>query len=1126
MKTCMLFLLFVFLYWGNDIQGQTQEIVLKNYTPSPEAYSLMEYSEIPVSLYTGVPDISIPIYTIRVGNYSLPISLRYHASGIKVGQEASRIGLGWSIHAGGAISRSVRGWDDLKGYWTQTDTIPNEDSEYIWYSVYHDRKDYEPDIFHYNFDGFSGKFYANKGAGSSSIVPKFLLADPEGNLRIEYQGDEMDGSFVVVTPENVKYVFGIRETKESYGMVYGEAIDEHVGSYPGKASAFEPDHFDSETRTISSWLLTRIEYPTGDVITFEYDIYFDSYLSPINHSLKELRMISEDLFSNPGITWNEFRTMRPESTTSVSMELTDCEPVLRRIVWKDGSLDLVPSDDVRLDIRVPRGNTSAKRPKRLEKILLYAKNKSVPNLSYTFHHSYFEGRGSSGKVGDNTAKYLTHRLKLDSVSIQGTGETKQKYRMEYEMSDALPMKNSFCCDKWGYYNGYDSSKEVFPFVPFVARKDYYHYEREWRTENGKQYCYIYPIKSQVCIKEGEEHLAGPKDMRESNSLSRTWMLTGLVSPLEGRTEFQYEPNQVWSQYEYEWQVEDSAQVVTLVKDYNETEKTISFDFPFDGYIDVVCTYDGKGEGYGYEVEKNTCLFELDMPSFHQYGLPEGLQNTGSKIHEQYTFTTRLKCLEKMKSATITARTAEWGRLTIQVKRYKARWVNREPFVGGVRVAEIKSPLSTRKFVYRDRARGLCSGLLHRNAEYSTTGILDVVSSIGTNNIVGRYQFIEYNSSAVRPVENPYNSYFMGYTEVSVTKEDKGKSICETSNFYNLAEPALVYWKDPSIPMPLNGKLSWQGVLADGKSLSAKSYKYDKRMIFRLKGLQVDENGHGYGYNVEGYHIPLLNCNESYYSHIPGKENSLSFNKYTTYEYNSSNFLVNKSTVTQTGHPKEEHTIRYSIDYPNYNDGIFQQNNLVTVPIEESFYTDGVLVKRLHHLHYKDSYIKPWKEYVHYNKEGYSFPPEFTGNVDQNLGVPELIYSSYSANGQAVSMQTRQGRSVVLIWGYQGQHIIAQIDGSSLEEVKSQGIVADLIASREEPTEEDWRLLNQLRSRLPNAQVVTTRYEPLVGIVSQTDARGVTYRYTYDEFNRLCEVIETGEQEHVLRKTEYKYATEY
>lgn len=107
----------------------------------------MEYSEIPVSLYTGVPDISIPIYTIRVGNYSLPISLRYHASGIKVGQEASRIGLGWSIHAGGAISRSVRGWDDLKGYWTQTDTIPNEDSEYIWYSVYHDRKDYEPDIF-------------------------------------------------------------------------------------------------------------------------------------------------------------------------------------------------------------------------------------------------------------------------------------------------------------------------------------------------------------------------------------------------------------------------------------------------------------------------------------------------------------------------------------------------------------------------------------------------------------------------------------------------------------------------------------------------------------------------------------------------------------------------------------------------------------------------------------------------------------------------------------------------------------------------------------------------------------------------------------------------------------------
>ena len=53
------------------------------------------------------PLISIPIHTIKVGDYSLPVSLEYHASGIKVAQEASRVGLAWSLHAGGSVSRSA-----------------------------------------------------------------------------------------------------------------------------------------------------------------------------------------------------------------------------------------------------------------------------------------------------------------------------------------------------------------------------------------------------------------------------------------------------------------------------------------------------------------------------------------------------------------------------------------------------------------------------------------------------------------------------------------------------------------------------------------------------------------------------------------------------------------------------------------------------------------------------------------------------------------------------------------------------------------------------------------------------------------------------------------------------------
>ena len=86
--------------------------------PSPEAASLGKFSEVPISHYTGVPNISIPITTFSVGNKSFPVSIGYHARGIKVEETASRVGLGWALSAGGQISRQVRmkADDGLYGY--------------------------------------------------------------------------------------------------------------------------------------------------------------------------------------------------------------------------------------------------------------------------------------------------------------------------------------------------------------------------------------------------------------------------------------------------------------------------------------------------------------------------------------------------------------------------------------------------------------------------------------------------------------------------------------------------------------------------------------------------------------------------------------------------------------------------------------------------------------------------------------------------------------------------------------------------------------------------------------------------------------------------------------------------
>ncbi len=47
---------------------------------SPTAEAFNKYGDIPVSTYTGVPDITVPIYTISVRDINIPITLRYHAS--------------------------------------------------------------------------------------------------------------------------------------------------------------------------------------------------------------------------------------------------------------------------------------------------------------------------------------------------------------------------------------------------------------------------------------------------------------------------------------------------------------------------------------------------------------------------------------------------------------------------------------------------------------------------------------------------------------------------------------------------------------------------------------------------------------------------------------------------------------------------------------------------------------------------------------------------------------------------------------------------------------------------------------------------------------------------------------
>jgi hypothetical protein len=184
--------------------------------PSPDAAGLGKYAQMPVGKSNGVPDISVPLYEIKTPRFDLPISLSYHASGVKVDESASWVGLEWSLNAGGCISRTMVGVpDDEPGTGFLNVATPmaaslysnfHADSAYIQ-NVAANKTDSQPDNFFYNFDGESGEFVFN----NLNTIPVLIPYKP---LKISFvQGTS--GSFTIMDEKGDTYFFNDKET--SYG---------------------------------------------------------------------------------------------------------------------------------------------------------------------------------------------------------------------------------------------------------------------------------------------------------------------------------------------------------------------------------------------------------------------------------------------------------------------------------------------------------------------------------------------------------------------------------------------------------------------------------------------------------------------------------------------------------------------------------------------------------------------------------------------------------------------------------------------------------------------------------------------------------------------------------------------
>ena len=98
--------------------------------PSPSAAGATKYGDYGVSYALGLVDVSIPLYEIKSRSLTLPISLTYDSGGVRVDDVSGPAGLGWTLEAGGVITRTVIGRDDtgIAGWNNRPDGDPTSSS--------------------------------------------------------------------------------------------------------------------------------------------------------------------------------------------------------------------------------------------------------------------------------------------------------------------------------------------------------------------------------------------------------------------------------------------------------------------------------------------------------------------------------------------------------------------------------------------------------------------------------------------------------------------------------------------------------------------------------------------------------------------------------------------------------------------------------------------------------------------------------------------------------------------------------------------------------------------------------------------------------------------------------------
>lgn len=457
---------------------------------SPSATELVRHERIPVGYFNGLPAIDIPLYTIQSKDIVFPISLSYHASGIKVNQYPTMVGLGWNMNLG-AITRVVNGIPDetcgndiedqkVQSFEGMTDTGFYFSSQFMdgddWASkerledhyISSDVLEYdiEPDEFVINAYGLSGSifFYRDSNGtihsriktnnGETFKVESHIMTDnPTSIVFSENESDiplrsyriyKMFKEFTIIKNDGTRLVFG--------------GDDDHIEFHTEKRVS-ENNRAYMKTWP-SAWMLKEIISPKGNRLSFQYRRHGSPVImSDVRTDIMTIDYVSGDITENRstdpsrGLSFIIQHPLYPLSISSndgLSISFSTTKANDLPTITEDGKrflnmsgFDHGQNSELIDNIYYSKGTTVNPTAvfaepydysQRLTAIDIYHKQALIKSLKFRYIENQAE------------------RLKLDMLNIgNATGNHEQIYHFEYD-GGKLPQYNSTVTDNWGYWN--------------------------------------------------------------------------------------------------------------------------------------------------------------------------------------------------------------------------------------------------------------------------------------------------------------------------------------------------------------------------------------------------------------------------------------------------------------------------------------------------------------------------------------------------------------------------------------------------------------------------------------------------------------------------------------------------